>query len=504
MLRAYMDELRKIKRVTNLYATMGWKEDNTKFLIGDRMIGRDDDGSVVVENINLASGTQRTSDKIYDTAGDLQQWAQFTSIIEKANLPVHGFALGIAFSAPLYKFSGLNGVVVSLYGKSGCGKSIAQLWMQSVYGIPTELHYNAKFTQNAVFSRFGLYNNLPFTIDEATMMNDKEVGDFVYWVTQGKEKARLTKNAEEREAKTWSLPCVTSSNLSLASKLMTAGMDTDAQLARLLEVRMHPIPLFSKDSVGGKKIVQFLSHNHGKAGEEIIKYLVGLGETGCRALIEDHNERFFKKYDAHFGGQERFWELSIVYADLGNEIAKKLGLMQYDYEACTRHILSQLGAIREDVKANHMDAFDMLAAYMNDNADGLLTVMHTTGGKAFVDQSRIPHRGIRIRIDAYRKAVNEPFTSGTLMIDRKHFKQWINENHGDYSEIVKTFTLANINATPKSQKFSIGKDCHAKSGQIYVLGVNLNHDRLRGILNDADTAVENLTLNQLQLISAED
>jgi len=501
MLRSYMDELRKIKAVTNLYSTMGWKEDNTQFLIGDRMIRRDDNGSAVVEHINLAATSQKLGEKLFDVKGDLRNWSLLTSIIERANLPVHGFALGVAFSAPLYQFSGLRGVVISLCGPTGSGKSIAQLWMQSIYGIPDKLHFTAKYTQNAVFSRFGFYNNLPITIDEATMMPDKEVGDFCYWVTQGKDKARLNKNSEEKEAKTWGLPCVTSSNRSLGSKMMASGMDTDAQLARLLEINMQQVPMFSDSSTAGKKIFDTLSNNHGLAGEVLLKHLVELGEDGIRAMVEDHRIRFFKKYDVKFAGQERFWEQGIINADLGNELASKLNLIQYDYEKCTRAILSQLGLLREAVKSNKMDAFDLLAAYLNDASGDTVTVMHTVGhNKPLVDHSRIPRNGIRVRIDAYRKTPSEPFSSGTMMIDRKHFKQWVNTNHGDYNEIVKTITLSGINATPKSEKFSIGKDCPVKPGQIYVLGVNLNHDRLRSILDDADDAIDNMTLNQLQVV----
>lgn len=501
MLRSYMDELRKIKAVTNLYSTMGWKENNTQFLIGDRMIRRDDSGSAIVEHINLAATSQKLGEKLFDVSGDLHHWSLLTSIIERANLPVHGFALGVAFSAPLYQFSGLRGVVISLCGPTGSGKSIAQLWMQSIYGIPDKLHFTAKYTQNAVFSRFGFYNNLPITIDEATMMPDKEVGDFCYWVTQGKDKARLNKNSEEKDAKTWGLPCVTSSNRSLGSKMMASGMDTDAQLARLLEINMHQVPMFSDSSTAGKKIFDTLSNHHGVAGEILLKHLVELGEDGIRAMIEDHRIRFFKKYDVKFAGQERFWEHGIVRADLGNELASKLNLIQYDYEKCTRAILSQLGLLRETVKSNKMDAFDLLAAYLNDASGDTVTVMHTMGqNKPLVDHNRIPRNGIRVRIDAYRKTPSEPFTSGTMMIDRKHFKQWVNTNHGDYNEIVKTFTLSGLNATPKSEKFSIGKDCPVKPGQIYVLGVNLNHERLRSILDDADDAIDNMTLNQLQVV----
>lgn len=501
MLRAYMDELRKIKAVTNLYSTMGWKEENTQFLIGDRLIRRDDNGKAIVEQINLASASQKLGERLFDVSGDVTNWATLTSLIHKGKLPVHGFALGVAFSAPLYQFSGLHGVVISLCGPTGSGKSIAQLWMQSVYGIPDRLHFTAKYTQNAVFSRFGFYNNLPMTIDEATMMPDKEVGDFCYWVTQGQDKARLNKNSEERAAKTWSLPCVTSSNRSLGSKMMLSGMDTDAQLARLLEINMHPVNLFSSSSAAGKKIFDILSENHGVAGEVLLKHLVELGEDGIRAMIADHRVRFFQKYQVKFSGQERFWENSIMLADLGNELAKDLNLIQYDYEACTRHILNELGVLRDVVNSSKMDAFDMLAAYLNDASGDTVTVMHTLGNaKPLVDYSRVPRNGIRVRIDAYRKTPSEPFTSGTMMIDRKHFKQWVNQNHGDYNEIVKTFTLLGINATPKSEKFSIGKDCPVKPGQIYVLGVNLNHERLRGILNDAEDAIDNMTLNHLQVV----
>lgn len=502
MLRAYMDELRKIKAVTNLYSTMGWKENNTTFLIGDRLIRRDDSGSAVVENINLAATSQKLGDKLFDVKGDVSKWSTFTSIIQKGRLPVHGFALGVAFSAPLYQFSGLRGVVISLCGPTGSGKSIAQLWMQSIYGVPDKLHFAAKYTQNAVFSRFGFYNNLPITIDEATMMPDKEVGDFCYWVTQGKDKARLNKNSEEKDAKTWGLPCVTSSNRSLGSKMMSSGMDTDAQLARLLEINMNPVPMFSDSSTAGKKIFDFLSNNHGGAGEVLLKHLVELGEDRIREMMEDHNTRFFRKYNAKFSGQERFWEHSIVKSDFGNELANSLNLIQYDYELCTNHILNELGTLRETVKSNKMDAFDMLAAYLNDAAGDTVTIMHTAGQtRPMVDHSRIPRNGIRVRIDAYRKAPSAPFTGGTMMLDRKHFKQWVNTNHGDYNEIVKTLTICGVNATPKSEKFSIGKDCPVKPGQIYVLGVNLNHDRLRGVLDDVDDAVDNMTLNQLQVIT---
>jgi hypothetical protein len=57
MLRSYMDELRQKRAMTNLYATMGWKENFSQFVIGDTILRRNTDGSVSEESISLASGS---------------------------------------------------------------------------------------------------------------------------------------------------------------------------------------------------------------------------------------------------------------------------------------------------------------------------------------------------------------------------------------------------------------------------------------------------------------
>jgi hypothetical protein len=55
-------------------------------------------------------------------------------------------------------------------------------------------------------------------------------------------------------------------------------------------------------------------------------------------------------------------------------------------------------------------------------------------------------------------------------------------------------------ASPKSNKAYLGKDSPIKLGQSYVIGVNLTHPRLQGILSDADQAIENMAYGQLKMI----
>ena len=134
------------------------------------------------------------------------------------------------------------------------------------------------------------------TIDEATMVNDKEVGDFLYWVSQGRDKARLNRNAEERDARTWASPTTISTNKSWASKLIASGLDTDAQMARLLEVSVPVHPMFVHGSEAGRKVYQFLTENHGHVGHAYLTKLLELGPDGIRATIAEATATFQKRY----------------------------------------------------------------------------------------------------------------------------------------------------------------------------------------------------------------
>lgn len=501
MLRSYMDELRQKRAMTNLYATMGWKENFSQFVIGDTVLRRNADGSVSEESISLASGSSRLGHELWSTAGSKDAWVNFTSLLDKADLRAHMFALAVGFSGPLYAFTGLKGLTVSLYGPTGGGKSLAQMWVQSIYGNPDKLHFAAKYTQNSLFSRMGLYAHMPMTIDEVTMMDNKEVGDFAYWVSQGRDKARMNRNAEERDAKSWAMPVIVSTNKSMNSKLIASGLDTDAQLARILEVSVPPNKIFTRDSTAGRKVYEFINANYGHVGREFIKRLLELGETGIRAAIAQATEDFRSRYKAQFSGEERFWEQSIILADLAARMAKDWGLIDYNHKDGIEWVLAQVGAIRRAVSEFKTDAFDLLTEYLNENSDATLTVTQTGTNKPMVDFSRVPRGELRVRFELHRRSGGDMFSHGTVMLDRAHFRRWLSVRGADYKTFMGELQDERVIATPKSNKAYLGKDSPIKLGQSYVIGVNLTHPRLQGILSDADQAVEDMAYGQLKVVT---
>lgn len=498
MLRTYMDELRQKRAMTNLYATMGWKENYSQFVIGDTILRRNADGSVSAASINLASGSARLGHELWGTAGSRDAWVSFTALVAKADLRAHMFALAVGLSGPLYAFTGLKGLTISLYGPTGGGKSLAQMWVQSIYGDPEKLHFAAKFTQNTLFGRMGLYAHMPMTIDEVTMMDDKEVGDFAYWVSQGRDKARMNRNAEERDAKTWAIPVIVSTNKSMNSKLIASGLDTDAQLARILEVSVPASPIFTRDSTAGRKVYEFITNNYGHVGREFVTRLLELGETGIRAAISEATESFRSRYRADFSGEERYWEQAVILADLAATLATQWGLIAYDHRPGIEWVLAQVGAIRRAVAEFKQDAFDMLAEYLNDNADTQVQIFHTGTQKPTMDYNRVPRGDVRVRFDFYRKSSSDPVGHGIVTLDRTHLRRWLAQRGADYKTFINEFASEGIIATPKSNKAYLAKNTPIKLSQSYVVSLNLNHPRLQGVLTDADEALDNLAYGQMK------
>lgn len=501
MLRSYMDALRQKRSMTNLYSSMGWKDNFTQFVIGDTVIRRDPDGAVADEHISLAAGSTRLGHELWTTAGSLEAWAGFTALTEKADLRVHMFALCVGMSAPLYAFTGLKGLTVSLCGPTGGGKSLAQMWVQSIWGNPDKLHFAAKYTQNTLFNRMGLHAHMPMTIDEVTLMDDKDVGDFAYWVSQGRDKARLTRDAVERDAKTWSLPVIVSTNRSLGSKLVAGGLDTDAQLARILEIPVPASALFTRDSSAGRKLYEFVTSNYGHAGREFVRQLLTLGEPEIRKLVSEATNSFRARYKAKFAGEERYWEQAIILADLAGRLAKDWGLITYNYKTGIEWVLAQVGAIRRTLTEFRLDSFDLLSEYLNESANMQVQIFHTgTQKKPTIDHTRLPRGEVRVRFEFYRKSSTDPVDRGVVMLDRTHLRRWLSQRGADYRAFVNDFAAERVLLNVRANKAYLAKDTPIKLGQSYVVALNLDHDRLRGMLNDADELLDELAFGKLRVV----
>jgi len=235
------------------------------------------------------------------------------------------------------------------------------------------------------------------------------------------------------------MPVIVSTNKSLNSKLVASGLDTDAQMARILEVSVPPSRLFTCDSTAGRKVYEFITTNYGHIGREFITRLLEMGEAGVRAAIAEATENFSREYTAQFSGEERYWEQAIILAHLAGKLAQDWGLIAFDHRSGIDWVLSQVGAIRRTVSEFKLDAFDLLSEYLNETADAQVQVFHTGMQKPTMDYNRVPRGEVRVRFDFYRKSSSDPVANGIVMLDRTHLRKWLSKRGADYKSFINEF-----------------------------------------------------------------
>jgi hypothetical protein len=215
---SYMSKLQRMTKMTMLMNQMGWKTDNEGkpfFVLGQKIFYHDG----TIKDASLARHVPSAA-KGFRSAGDLNLWAEATKLLDQPGMEPYAFALLCGFAAPLTKFTGFAGALVSMVGDSGIGKTLMLRFNQSIYGFHEDLIMLKDDTRNALISRLGTYGNLPMAIDEVTNQDGLELSEFVYRITQGRDKVRLTKNSEERKViNNWNTLACVSTNSSLIDKL---------------------------------------------------------------------------------------------------------------------------------------------------------------------------------------------------------------------------------------------------------------------------------------------
>jgi len=419
-IEGHLAKLQRQQKMTVLCGQMGWKTNNdgsNMFVLGKKMF--QEDGSI--EEASLARHVP-SSAQGYRSQGDVNKWVEATALLNKPGMEPYAFALLCGFAAPLMKFTGFDGALVSLVGDSGVGKTLMLRWVQSIYGQHNELMMLRDDTRNALVSRLGVYGNLPLTVDEITNIDGQELSDLVYRVTQGRDKARLTKNAEERKVvNAWNTLALVTTNSSLADKLSGVKHDASAELNRVFEYYVPRVEEFSGETTA--ELYWTIHNNFGGAGERYIQWIATNIHTITPAL-----EKVQKKINAatSMRGDERFWSAIIATAVYGGIVAQKLGLVKFEVSRVMAWAEKQVSGMRNDKEDLAEDAVGILAQFIDAHVTNRLIVRGSAiGGKDC------------LTIEAPRGALvmRHELDTDRLYISRTVFKAWVAKRFGSYNRI---------------------------------------------------------------------
>lgn len=159
---------------------------------------------------------------------------------------------------------------VHIFGPSSKGKTTGAMVALSTAGNPNIMAKNTLFadygdTANFLISMLAGNHGFPIVYDELSKAQTKNLSEFVYNVTNGKDKGRLKSNSEQRDVATWCTTVLSTGESSLLSRCNNnAGL-----LVRVLEICPDEITATAEQA---EALKDGIIHNYGWANTILAKY----------------------------------------------------------------------------------------------------------------------------------------------------------------------------------------------------------------------------------------
>jgi Superfamily II helicase and inactivated derivatives len=398
-------QLQQTEVVSTLISQLGWRADGA-FVDGQNAWTPEGTNATITfapAVLGMAKGFGPSPGALMD------EWRFIFRHYEKAP-PEWQMAFLTAFAAPLMHFTGYGGATINLVGSTGVGKSTVQRIGCAVYGDPMQIMAQKHDTTNSLMQRLGVYRSLPLYVDEMTNVDPQTASDFVYQVSQGRERSRLSSDATMRPDRPWSTLVVSSTNASLASRLSSAKLDTRAELARVWEMYM---PCYA-DQADLEEINQCALSQFGLIGPLWAKYLVA-NASRARKLVDTLQTHIRGTWGIQT--RERYWQTLCAVTLAAARMLQDLGLARFDTKGLSTFMRAHIQVSRDKVEVATEASTAILGQFLNDTIRERL-VMQVP-----------PKHGSHIPLPAGLSAISTRYesVSGTLYISERRLLLWLEE-----------------------------------------------------------------------------
>jgi hypothetical protein len=306
--------------------------------------------------------------------GTIERWRESIDFLNNPEFETHAFTSMSGFGSPLMAYTNTAGVVMSLTGKSGNGKTGAMYGGLSVFGHPKDLSV-VESTDNGLIGRYLGLHSIMFGLDEVGDKKADELGKFIHGVSHGKAKIRMqgSVNAEREYEMSASLIAVLTSNHGLYNILEAKKLSPDGEAARLIEFAVKKPALLERDGTIGPRVFDAFRFNYGHAGPLFIQHIMREGDQYVFDHLAHWNERFLKDFGNY--AEYRFYQNLAVANFAGASIANDLKLTGYEIPRIYDSIVAQMIDIREKVvRVNFTDYQALLGDFINKNMANILVL----------------------------------------------------------------------------------------------------------------------------------
>lgn len=221
--------------------------------------------------------------------GSRQKWLDTMLSIRREGHPEVLVYTAASLASVLVEPCGALPFIVSLWGGSGLGKTVALMLATSIWADPSEGAYmsDAKATTTAMEIRLDALNSLPMCIDDMAQirMQDDDFSQIIYRWCAGKGRDRSNQNLGLNPLTRWANCTLTNGERSLITDISQGGASN-----RVIDIEIGEA-MFKN----GNKISKLLRSNYGFAGREFVDYIKELGPVELNKRFEYWVDRLKKR-----------------------------------------------------------------------------------------------------------------------------------------------------------------------------------------------------------------
>lgn len=471
---AYIRDLQKAMVSTTIYAQLGWRPELECFVLPDRVVT-----ATACEPANVSKNVNRALDWM-PAKGTLEAWKAVMATYERPGMEAHQFGFGVGFASPLFIHTDYNGMVVSLVGKAGTGKTSAALSANSIWGHPKMGWADAEHdTLRAFYNKLGVLNNLPATYDEHTNLDGEIVSDLCYMVSKGRGRQRLSQDGQAAEShNNWQLMMLMTGNASLNGRLASVKADSSAESARVFEYTVPQFTLTKAQADVNWGVGGALFSNYGLAGEVYARQMV-LSKDWSKERVKYWVQEVDRLASVTSG--ERFWSAGVACVLTGFELANSCGLTNCDIDRLLAFSVATIQGMRVVVQENIRNPAHMIADYINSNLRSVLIVDAASSANSPDRVLHGPSDKLKARLERH---------TNTLYIDRADFKRFCARAKIDSNNVMQELNSMGV-LKGSNYRLVLGRGTIWRMAQSICWVIDLNHASMQGLgdLRAVQTAV---------------
>ena len=200
--------------------------------------------------------------------GSFKTWLSMAqSVRAEKNSVVARITLATSFASVLVKKCGCLPFILHLWGGSGAGKTVAEMFAASVWANSEMGDYIHSFNSTNVAQELyaNFVNSLPLIIDELQIIKDKKSFDnLIYQLTEGVGRARGQKSGGLQKVGTWRNCIITSGEFPINNANSGGGA-----VNRVIEIDCADIHIFENP----QEVLSVIKNNYGGAGRVFVEVL---------------------------------------------------------------------------------------------------------------------------------------------------------------------------------------------------------------------------------------